>query len=143
AAERIRQIETRYDFLQYEIDGWCAWVVLRFSVAVAFANEPMVSKSNLSALQQIGIAVADIAKLLRVRTARFVVKTFTSGLVEKTGGRYKDVWFDDLLAEVGDHFKIETVNNPNFLKRRHEALIRSDLTTTCFDIAARILARFG
>ncbi len=34
--ERIRQMQEKYDLLQYKVDGWAIWAILRFSIAYRF-----------------------------------------------------------------------------------------------------------
>lgn len=141
--ERIRQVEIQYDLLQYQLDGWCAWPILRFEISNLLANLSLVAKRRLRREERVAIALGDIFSLLKMRNAHYAVKTYTSGLAEQEGNRYKDIWFDDLLNEMGDYYKIETINNPAFLPRRQSALIKSDLTPTLLDFTAAFLRRLG
>jgi hypothetical protein len=56
-------------------------------------------------------------------------------------GRFKDVWFDDLLPALRTYVKLEAVNNPDFVPRRASALIPSDLTTAPLEVLAGVLSR--
>ena len=71
------------------------------------------------------------------------MKTYTSGLAERTGLRYKDIWFDDLLSQAKNGYKVEGINSPAFLKRRSSAAIRSDVSSTLLELLASALARLG
>jgi hypothetical protein len=95
----------------------------------------------MSYRERLSLSLADAGRLFRLRPSRYVVKTYSSGLVEREGERYKDIWFDDLIQEVGAVFKIEQVNSPMFLSRRAQALIPSDVTTSGIELAASALAR--
>lgn len=139
---RIRALEQQHDLLQYEVDGWCVWPLLRFRVAMEL-NPLNTSQRSMGHAQRLGLALHDMVGLLRVRPARYLVKTYPSGLVEREGTRYKDIWFDDLLRAIGSYCKIETINSPIFMGRRKEALIKAALTSTLFELIAGLLALLG
>lgn len=140
----IRQIEARHDLLQYEVDGWCVWPVLRFPVAMALLDLPFTKSRELFSLRELlFIAARDLPGLVFPRQSRYSVITFSSALMEEEGRRYKDVFFDDLLRELGSFFKIESVNNKSFLPRSRAALIKSDVTSTAIDLlSSLVLPRF-
>jgi len=138
---RICQVEARYDFLQYEVDGWCVWPILRFGVAKVLTNVFTTDRSRLGRVERLSLALRDIPRLMVLKRARYVVKTYPSGLAEPESGLYKDIWFDDLLREIGAYFKIESINNPMFIPRRRVALVKSHMTTTLFDSMSAVLAR--
>jgi len=142
---QICELETRHDLLQYTIDGWCVWPLLRFEVALLLANVKMANVDSLrqGLAQRVTRACGDVVALVGVRHKRHVVKTYTSGLLEAVDGFYKDIWLDDLLMEIGSYFKIEMINNPAFIPRRAAAFIKTDLTTTFFDLIAGVLGRVG
>lgn len=143
--EIIRQIEETYDLLQYEVDGWCIWPLLRFSAALELMKLPFtVTKEAFRFRELWAIAVTDSFRLFFPRESRYVVHTLSSELMEKEGDRFKDVFFDDLLRELGSYFKIETLNSKSFLARRKAALIRSDVTSTAFGMMSTlVLPKFG
>lgn len=142
--EVIRQIEARHDLLQYEVDGWCVWPVLRFPVAMALLDLPFTKSRELFTLRELlFIAARDLPGLIFPRKSRYSVITFSSALMEMEGTHYKDVFFDDLLRELGRFYKIENVNNKSFLPRSRAALIRRDVTTTAIDLlSSLVLPRF-
>jgi hypothetical protein len=149
-AERLRQLEDKYDLFRYRIDGWSAWRLLRFPVALALMNLPLGASARPKTWQRVGrlvtvarFAPQDIPALCFPRRARYVVKTFTSGLSERQGENFKDIYFDDLLTDIGNCFKIEVLNSPVFISRRKAAFIPSDITTCTFELLATTLARSG
>lgn len=139
--KRIRQLEHEHNLLSYKLDEWCVWPILRADVAYALENIPLGPRNMMSKIERLVLAIRDIPNLIFVRPERYLVNTYTSGLAEKEGRYYKDIWFDDLMREVGGCFKIETFNNPAFISRRRAALIKSDLTTTFFYLMSAVMAR--
>lgn len=138
--ELVRQIEARHDLLQYEVDGWCVWPILRFPVAMALLDLPFNKSREVFSLRELlFIAARDLPGLVFPRKSRYSVITFSSALMEVEGARYKDVFFDDLLRELGSFYKIENVNNKSFLPRSRAALIRRNVTTTAIDLASSLL----
>jgi hypothetical protein len=137
----LQALEARHDLLEHRLDGWSVWCVLRFPLQLALVTPGTVPAARLSYRERLSLCLADAGRLVRPRPSRYVVKTYSSGLVEREGERYKDIWFDDLIKEIGAVFKIEQVNSPMFLSRRARALIPSDVTTSSLELAASSLAR--
>lgn len=142
--ELIRQIEARHDLLQYEVDGWCIWPVLRFPVAMALLDLPFTkSKEQFQLRELLLLAARDLPRLIFPRKSRYSVAAYSSALMEQEGDRYKDVFYDDLLLELGSFFKIESLNNKSFLARSRVALIKSNVTSTAIDLLSTlVLPRF-
>jgi hypothetical protein len=127
-SERLRELEAKYDLFRYTVDGYSAWRLLRFGgVAVSLQALPFQKQVVSSEWRRFGKLVfpgiLDLPAFLFPKRARYVVKTFSSALSEKENGYWKDVYFDDLLKELGNCFKIEVQNNPLFIDRRKTALI--------------------
>jgi hypothetical protein len=61
--------------------------------------------------------------------------------LEEAGGRYKNIWLDDLIFNLGSVVKIEQVNNAAFLQRCEQAFYPSHLTTTLLDVLGALLRR--
>ena len=137
----LQALEAKHNLLEYRLDGWSVWCVLRFPLQFALVTPGTVPAARMSYRERLSFAVTDAGRLVRPRSARYVVKTYSSGLVEREGELYKDIWFDDLIKEIGAVFKIEQVNSPMFLSRRAQALIPSDVTTSGIELAASALAR--
>lgn len=137
----LQSIETKHDLLQYTLDGWSVWCLLRFPLQFALVTPGTVPASRVPLGKRIALSARDASRLVRPAGARYVVKTYSSGLVEREGEHYKDVWFDDLIRELGSVFKMEQVNNLMFAARRARALIPSDVTTSAIELLASLLAR--
>lgn len=141
--ERVRQMEVKYDLLQYKVDGWCIWPLLRFSVYMELSNLPLATKDELRHSEKMALAVKDIPSLISLRKARYFVKTYSSARAEQEGALYKDIFFDDLLMDVGSYVKLEAVNNKVFVPRSRAALIKSDMTSMPFSLFASLPVRAG
>ena len=137
----LQALEAKHDLLEHRLDGWSVWCVLRFPLQLALVTPGTTPAARMSYGERLTLSLTNLRHLLRPPTTRYVVKTYSSGLVERQGGRYKDIWFDDLIKAVGSTFKIEQVNSPMFIPRRAHALIPSDVTTAGLELAASSLAR--
>lgn len=138
---RLRALESRFDLLRHQLDGWCAWAVLRFRVQSRISMGAVVGTRAGWSRWRLVLAAQDLPRLIRPGRGRYLAKTYTSGLAERRDGLYTDVWFDDLLGFLGSGFKIEGVNNPGFLPRRRQARFSAALTSTALDLGAAILSR--
>jgi hypothetical protein len=133
---RIADLEERRDLLRYEIDGWCAWPVLRKAVADSAAATRPSSPGGVSRGARLADALSDLAGLAKLRQARLFVKSYTSGLLETQGDKRKDIWFDDLLLAVGSFVKIETCNSMALRPYRRDALVPIAMTTALVDLVS-------
>lgn len=140
--QRIREIESKHDLLRFKVDGWCIWPLFRFDAALALLKLPRVKTGNLSRGKRYELALRDLLNLMKIRKTRYIVKTFSSCRSEYENGLAKDIYFDDLLKELDNYFKIESVNNPSFANHQ-KILIPADLTTAAVEIITEQLARTG
>jgi hypothetical protein len=140
AHERLCEVEQDLDLLRYTIDGWAAWPLLRFEVSVAMAGLTFSHRSVVNHVTRLRQAVRDVPRLAHVDPARHVIQTFSSGLIERDGNRYRDMWFDDdVVRAAGSTFKIETLNNPRFEQRSDAAGIPRHLWSSAIEVSAAIL----
>jgi len=138
----IREFEVKHDLLKYQVDGWSAWCILRYPVLISLAYDMPSHGRSWGRYEQILFSAKELNKLLLPKKAKYFVKTCSSGLLEQEGKYYKDIWFDDLIKNLGGAYKLETINNLSFLKRREFSLIKSDLTTTSLNLLPVILRRY-
>lgn len=138
---RLRSFEREHNLLRHEVDGWCAWPILRLAVGYSLEQLALAKRESMRRAERVALAAEDLTGLVRLRPVRYLVKSSVSGLVDEQGGRYKDVWFGDLLDVLPGVVKVDGINNPAFLPRRARAHWKGDLTTTLFDGAAAALAR--
>lgn len=142
---RLRDLETTLDLLQYKVDGWSVWPLFRFSVMLAWLNptSSQASGQNWQLADRPRFIAGDLFKLWALPSSPFVVIGYASNRSDMAQGRYKDIFFDDLLPELPGYLKLEHMDNKIFWARSTAALIKSDLTTTLFKTPASILARLG
>jgi hypothetical protein len=140
---QLRRLEEKYNLLQYTVDGWSIWPWIRFSVASGLRGLPRDRREKFPYLERIRLAFDDVVRLIALPKARYVVKTNSLPRSEKQDGLYKDVYFDDLLLEIGSYYKIEDPIYKVFIKNRKVSLVQSDLTSTAFTVVSQLLARLG
>jgi hypothetical protein len=139
----LHNMELKNDLLQYKVEGWCVWPILRFEIGCLMEDIPLTKRGKIWLIQLLILAIYSLKSLTLLKPARMIIKTYTSGLVERKEIYYKDIWFDDLLLSVGDYVKIETINNRKFIRRRKTALTKSNLVTNLLDLVTALLARVG
>ncbi len=139
----LQRLEERHDLLKHEFDGWCVWPMLRWSVGRAIQQAPLDQRGadGFSKRELLGFAMSDLADLVRVPRARYVVKTYASYHTEVIEARKKDVFFDDLLLQVGDWYKIEVINSRALHFDGLRYLIPRDVSSTAMALVADKLAR--
>jgi hypothetical protein len=128
AFERVCAMEAEHDLLRYEVHGWAVWPLLRPMIARSFSRPGLAAAGAMSRATRWRLLARDLPRLLRPRRAELLAMTYTSGLSEREGERFKDQWFDDLLSRTGSFYKVEGVNNPAFLERSARALLPRDIT---------------
>lgn len=138
--QQINDVESRHDLLQYTIDGWCVWPLLRSTIRSRMDTLNVKINAPDPAEKRI-LALRDLRALPTLPRARYMIVTDSSGLAEQEHGKYKDIWFDDLMLKLDDCFKLEVIDNRAFLAQRHRALIPATLTTTLFDGTRTYLAQ--
>ena len=134
-------METKHDLLRHKVDGWCAWPLLRFSISRALQNLPLdKGATGLSRAQLVRCATADLLEFAWVRRAPYAAKTFSSLQVERSAGRKKDIFFDDIPGTEG-YYKIEVVNSPRVYADTTPSLTPRDISTTALNLLTDRLAR--
>ena len=145
ANDKLHDLEAKVNMMQYQIDGWCVYPVIRFFLYMALVNLPLSRSSkdqNLAWFPQVLIAGTDILKSFSLPRARYAVFVQSSNRSELEEEHYKDVYFDDLLKEMGGFIKIEKIVNKEYVTRGKRALIKSDITSTYIRLFTRLISRF-
>lgn len=140
AIKFLQAFEEENDLLRYQIDGWSLWPLLRFDVAMALVKLPLSKKERFSRLEQLIIAMQDIPALFRLSEKRIVVKTYSSARSTNENGIVEDLFFDDLLKERNDVFRIEGVNHKGMFKNRKSAKTLTDITALSIEISAGFIS---
>lgn len=139
--DRLCCVEQELDLLKYQVDGWSAWPVIRFELSLLLTGLALPHPSPPSRPRRALHALNAFPELLHVRHARHLFKTYSSGLVEETDGRYRDIRFDDVMTAAGSIFKIETPSGSRFSARSRNALVKRNLSSTAVEAAAALVAR--
>ncbi len=131
ADEKIRQFEAYNSLFELTLDNWCIWPVLRFqlfSKLESIQASKQITPQPLKTPQKLRYALYDLVNLFRLPPAQYAVFVQPSNRSEKAGEKYKDIYFDDLLAATSSFVKIENLVNRHYLARGKSALLPSHLT---------------
>lgn len=137
----LRRVEEKHDLLRVQMDGWCVWPLFRLAAGYALEQLPVSPTPPIPRARRLRLAAADLGGALRLRRSPWLVKSLVSGLADVEDGRYKDVWFEELLDALPGAVKVDGVNNPAFLERRALARHPSRMTSSGMDVAAGLLGR--
>ena len=142
AAERIRQFEQEHELFKLKIDGVSAWRLLRFWVSMQLIIHPEDAKPQSDNKKRLLRGLQELPAYFFPKRARFLMDTSSSLRIEKEGDLYKDVFFDDLILDLGDSYKLERVNSEAFYALNNQALVKCDLTATPLELLTGFLNRF-
>lgn len=136
-------LERRNDLFAFLVDGWSAWRVLRHPLHRMTEALPLTQPARRNAsrvLAALSGTVRLAAHLLTGRRCDWLVKTCRSGLRMQTGDRFRDVYFDGLLATGKPYFKLEEINSPDFKRQARLALFPPHLDPVVFTFWGKVLA---
>jgi len=145
ASEYIQHLEEKYDLLQHQIDSWSVWPFMRFLAMATIRQMPenkSAKKDQWGVSDQLSLAIKDIPQLLSIPKARYAIKTYDMALREESG-LYRDTYFDDFLADVGNYFKIEGMSKKHFMPQSQSAFIKRNITANTFKVLAHIPTELG
>jgi hypothetical protein len=140
AHDVVANAESDADLLRYDVDGWAIWPLFRMVVATRLAG---ASERERPWRQRVGLvanAIRTSARVLRPGKAAHVAKTYSSGLLDLVDGRFRDIWFDDLLDDLGDYAKLLNGNSPQFERRIGRAANRERMRSEPVELASRAMA---
>lgn len=146
AYQRIAELESRHNLLAFELDGWKIWPLFRCSATLRLSGlkfAPPNPTNSFSRLDLITNGVRDSLSVLFPRHAKCIALCISSNRRELAGGLWKDVYFDDVLMELGDTLKVERPVNKLFLGRRSLAVFPSDVSTFPIQLGLRFCHRMG
>jgi hypothetical protein len=133
ADEKIRQFESRFDLLQYQLHGWCVWAIFRFTIysrLEKLQGKKWINPVPFSKAQRLKLSLKDLIRLSLIPHSDLLVYVQSSNRSELVGDKYKDIYFDDLLSQTSSFVKIENLVNRHYLMRSRQALIPSQITTS-------------
>ena len=138
---RLNEFEIKYDLLEIKLDGWCIWPVLKFPMSQVL-NGYKTSGISLRKAEKLKIAFHDLPSLINPSKSDYVIHTEAGGLVERRKGKLRDIWADELIENLGDCFKLETVNVGDYSIRQANASIKSHMTISMFSFFEKAAKRF-
>jgi hypothetical protein len=139
----IREVEEKYDLLQFEIDQWCIWPHFRANLQSALVSAPAGRLRARSRSRRLAEIIADAPKLLFLPKISYLLCTYSTSRCEMSNGQHEDIFFDALAPQLGSFLKIEAVNNDLIAYKGRNAVIKSDLKTTVLDTLASAAMRMS
>lgn len=140
----LHALERQAALFDFRIDGWSAWRVLRNPIHRCTQALPLAQPARSQAAR-VRAALRNTLRLavllLRGRAVDVWVKTCRSGLRLSEGTRFRDVYFDGLLAGGRRYLKIEEVNSPDFDRQAAASLFPAHLDPVLFTFWGMVLAR--
>ena len=136
----ICSLEERRRLFDHTLDGWCVWPIFRKAVAdrVSSVDSGPTGPRQPAGARPYRRYLADAADFLRLPKSALMVKTYVSGLLDQDeDGRYRDIWFDDVLVAAGGGVKVQALNSASFLARRQRSVVPDSITTSLMDFAAQ------
>jgi hypothetical protein len=137
----LRRVEETHDLLRVRVDGWCVWPLFRLAAGYALEQLPLTPPAPVARNTRLRWAADDLRAAPRLRRSDWLVKSAVSGLADEENGRFRDVWFEELLDALPGAVKIDAVNSAAFAERRALARRPSELTTGLIDFAGGMLTR--
>ncbi|MDM4767518.1 hypothetical protein [Pelomonas sp. SE-A7] len=140
----LQDFERRTRLFDFKVDGWSAWRVLRNPLTHLAEALPLAqpARSNgpriLAALRDTGRLAA---LLLRGQVVELLIKTCRTGLRMAQGERFRDVYFDGLLATGRSYVKLEEVNSLDFERQAAAACFPAQLDPVVFTFWGRVLGK--
>ncbi len=148
----IRRVEAEHDLLRHEVDGWCAWPVIRLEVSSRLLkrgdDRGGWRRRDLGSLA--AAAWRDLLGIPRLRSAEYLFLCYASNRSDERDGRSRDIFFDDLIErlEAGRPpgarpvcLKVEHADNPLFGARARQASIPAAMGTALVTLASHVLSR--
>jgi hypothetical protein len=137
-------MERKHDLFALRVDGWSAWRVMRNFVFRKLEGVPLAQPGRPTAIRSMEALRATfrlIWLLLKGGRRDLLVKTCRSGLRVKCGDRFRDVYFDGLLAGDFSYLKMEEINSPDFDTQAALAARPGELDPVVFTFWGRILGK--
>lgn len=142
AIARLKEVESHHGLYSIRIGRWSVWPLLKMTVMLKMTRLQLSSyRASPSLAARATMAFRDIGSIARVRAAEVLIKTFTSTLVDRQDGKYKDYIFDDLTPALRSFHKIDAVVASADFARRANALVPAVGTTAGPELVGALGAR--
>jgi len=143
AAARLEEIERSFDLYGLKLDGWVPWRTVRSVAGLAltgFAVDVQRKASTRASWLSLMVEVPILLwSLVFARRRTLLIKTYTSALGERENNKLRDIYFDSLIADGLDAFKVQQQNSAREI-RRHDMLHPFQISQTAIAALARVLA---
>ncbi len=141
---RLGAAERSNDLFGYRVDGWSPWRVTRHVVQRTTARYGLARPRQNDGVRVIW-ALAATVRLLAILAfppqVGLLVKTQRSALRIAVNDRYRDIYFDGLLAQNDHHFKLEVIDSAGFERQARAALFPPHLNAVVFTFWGRVLGK--
>lgn len=148
ANQILQTIENDPRIFSYLVDGWCAWSILRPRIGLTVGqtdSQQITGVNQLAKLTRRELLMQFPKDLWRFvtydkRPLVFALVASTNR-AESSNHLYKDIYFDDILQLLQPCFKLELINNKNYLSRSRQAFIPSNMTNSASLLLRLTLAK--
>jgi hypothetical protein len=138
----LSEFESKHSILQYQSDGWCIWPVLRYAIATQLHRlSTGGSLPQVSLRDRLGMAVADLPKILSLPRSPILIKTVSTAYRNRTENGAVDVYFDDLYPHLQSAVTVAGVNSPAFRHAMANGPRPPHSTVSCIELAAALRSR--
>jgi len=139
----LEAFEQQHNLFDYKVDGWSAWRVMRNPIHRLAESLPLAQPTR-STFRRVTHALWHTLKVLNLMSRNdrrdLVVKTCRSGLRMSIGDRFRDVYFDGLLAHGYTFVKLEEVNSDDFEQQAAAACYPAELDPIVFTFWGLLLS---
>lgn len=141
-AARIRAFEERHALWDIVIGGVSLWRLLRFEVSLEIQNlqlrrAPINRAQLFGSLPRAGLQYA----LGSQSGYRYICKTSNSGLRDRRNGKFRDVYFDDLIDDVPGGATMSSLDAVGFEENVRNIHRRPVFDDTAVIVTSAILGR--
>ncbi|HNT22874.1 MAG TPA: hypothetical protein PKM21_00795 [Anaerolineales bacterium] len=141
AHQLVYDLEEKNNLLQFKVDGWCIWPLLRWDFIATLTGQKIIpEKVKWPASYLAQIIFDDLRGLTRIPKAKTLIVTKDLNLRELDGETFRDIFFDELLDQMDNYLKVETLHAPTFFPSRRKAHIKSKFSLTLFRKIPALLA---
>ncbi len=138
----LEAFEKRTGIFDLTVQGVAPWQLLRSSVSFRLQNLPLEKKLiPRGSLYKAYLSFFRPLKLLGFFHTRYVILTYYSGTRLETSGKFKDIWFDDILLGIPGGKKLIKINAPGFEYQVKNALRQPQLDVSILTVLASLLGK--
>lgn len=134
ASRRVIEIEEEVVPFRHCFDGFCVWSLFRIAAVRGLVQTdalPQGREKTVGRWQQLVRACRDMAAWSRApRRVEALVVSYPSSRSEHFDGKWKDIFFDDIIREFKSAYCVERLDTEKFIRGNKEVMRPSDMTDT-------------